>query len=303
MTEEMQEIETIESKVDVENDGLESQEDTGGETGTLEGDAELADQQEDDEQQERTSKQDPEVDAGFARLRREKEQLEQQLKQRDSWVAENFGKSHGITTWDQYQQAIEATRQRQAEQQKQQYQENLARTVQQMREEGYSEPVIQSYVENAQLKKEVQELKNKMLTTEQTFQQQQQQQQEQQAMSKVNTDFEKLKGKYPEFQSIEDLGKIDQDKWKIVQAVYNATGDLVQAYESAHPDMVSKKATQKALKDVNSKSHLMSEKSTAGDLGQVVDLSAEQLRVWRAMGYSEKEARKRAAKYMKKGGK
>jgi hypothetical protein len=57
----------------------------------------------------------------------------------------------------------------------------------------------------------------------------------------------------------------------------------------------------KTLKNVNSKAHLQSEKSGGGSFAQLPELSPEQLRVWKMMGYNETEARKRAAKYQKRG--
>jgi hypothetical protein len=46
--------------------------------------------------------QDRETNAAFAQMRREAEQAK---RERDQAIADIYGQSHGITTWDQYQQA------------------------------------------------------------------------------------------------------------------------------------------------------------------------------------------------------
>jgi hypothetical protein len=49
------------------------------------------------------------------RLGREKEKfttLESKVKAADAWVAENFGETHGIKTWDEYQEALKKEKER-----------------------------------------------------------------------------------------------------------------------------------------------------------------------------------------------
>jgi hypothetical protein len=65
----------------------------------------------DPDQKKRTSKQTPEQDAAFAKIRREAEEARQELTRRDKWVSDNYGKSHGITTWAQYEAAITQSQQ------------------------------------------------------------------------------------------------------------------------------------------------------------------------------------------------
>lgn len=80
-----------------------SEAEAGGETGTAEqetpGETEGADQS-------RTSKQSPETDAAFARMRREADDARRQLSERDMWVRQQFGQ-YGIQNWEQYQQAVQ----------------------------------------------------------------------------------------------------------------------------------------------------------------------------------------------------
>lgn len=58
--------------------------------------------------------QDPQTNAAFAEIRRQKESLEGKLKAADAWVAENFGETYGIKTWDEYQEALKKDRERQS---------------------------------------------------------------------------------------------------------------------------------------------------------------------------------------------
>jgi hypothetical protein len=58
--------------------------------------------------------QDPATNAAFADMRRQKEGLETKLKAADAWVAENFGESHGLKTWDEYQEALKKEKERQS---------------------------------------------------------------------------------------------------------------------------------------------------------------------------------------------
>jgi hypothetical protein len=55
-----------------------------------------------------TSKQTPEQDAAFAKIRREADEARKELARLDAWVTDNFGKSHNLHTWKDYRAAIQA---------------------------------------------------------------------------------------------------------------------------------------------------------------------------------------------------
>jgi hypothetical protein len=67
-------------------------------------------------QKKRTSKQTPEQDAAFAKLRREAEEAKQKLARLDAWVSENFG-HYGLRTWKDYQAAVQAQKEQEKVQQ------------------------------------------------------------------------------------------------------------------------------------------------------------------------------------------
>lgn len=100
--------------------------DTGDVTGTQEGETAVVEQQEDEK------KQSSEVDSAFAKIRREKEDAEKEIKRRDTWVSQKYGKTHGLHTWADFERAAaEEAAQQQASQlaEQQGIPEELARRI------------------------------------------------------------------------------------------------------------------------------------------------------------------------------
>jgi len=242
--------------------------------------------QESDSQVVAEKKQSKETDAAYADARRKEEieKLRTELKSRDKWVAENFGKSHGIYTWEQYQSAIEATKAQQvsAEQQK---------ALEALKEQGVDVDTILKVVEHHPKLRvlEAENLALKKRVEEQSLQSQ----------------FNELRAKFPEIKQPDD---IDSQVW----TVYSAAQDeltLAQAYYAVHGDELLTRAEQggksKAIRDIGSKNHLTTEKSEGGGFEEAITIPEEKMAVYRSCGIDEKRAReieKRAAKQKAKGG-
>jgi hypothetical protein len=226
-------------------------------------------------------KQSKEKDATYADARRKEEieSLRSELKSRDKWVAEEFGPSHGIYTWAQYQGAIEASKNQQASAEQQKVLEGL-------KEQGVDVDTILKVVEHhpalRALQAENSMLKNRV---------------EQQSLT---TQFNELKAKFPDMKKPED---IDQETW----TVYGAAQDkltLAQAYYAVHGDELLSKAEQggerKAIQKIGSKDHLTTEKSSGGGFEEPIPISDEKLDIYqKVLGYDAKQARKVEQKYMK----
>jgi hypothetical protein len=233
---------------------------------------------------EQKPKQSADTNATFADARRKEEidKLRTELKSRDKWVAENFGKTHGIFTWEQYQSAIEATKAQQAtaEQQK---------VLNDLREQGVEVDTILKVVEHHPVLRALQ-TENALLKSRV----------EQQSLQ---SQFNELKAKFPEMKSPDD---IDPQTW----SVYTAAQDkltLAQAYYAVHGDELLSKAEQggekKAIRKIGSKDHLTTEKSSGGGFEEPVAISDEKLAVYLSCGIDEKRAREIERKKAKaKGG-
>lgn len=254
--------------------------DTGGETGA-DDDVATADnagqQAEEDAEGERTSKQPPEVDAAFAKLRREAEEAKRQLEERDRWVSETFGKTHGIHTWEQYQQAIEYQRQQEQMWQYQQIQQELE-------EQGVPIDVINRALEMNPVFQQLRQ-QNEM------YQRQMQMQQVNQA---IMNDFSQLKSKYgdllPDVDTSGDpnavakaiLNAVDDQTFELMKQGYTLRAAWLMANEDKAFTRATKAAKQAALNSVNSKSHLKSE--AGGEVeADIVNLDPEELAKFRAM--------------------
>ncbi len=232
-------------------------------------------------------KQSKEKDAAFADARRKEEieRLRSELKARDKWVAENFGNTHGIYTWEQYQGAIEAAKAQQvnAEQQK---------ALEALKADGVDVDTILKVVEHHP---KLRALEAENLTLKKRVEEQ-----------SLTAQFNELRSKFPEIKKPDD---IDPQVWH----VYGAAQDkltLAQAYYAVHGDELLTRAEQggksKAIRDIGSKNHLTTEKSEGGAFEEPVTISEEKMAVYRACGIDEKRAReieRRALKQQKaKGG-
>lgn len=270
-------------QTDVDNTSLlDTEVDTGGGTGTLEGDADTAGQQIDQNA------------VNAARRRKEEiQRLKAELSRRDNWVKLNFG-AQGITTWEQYEQAVAQSNRQQREQQQREMEAYHRQKEKELQDAGYdtaqireffrTDPVfIQMHQENAALKQELASSK--------------QERQQERIAQQILSDHAALKSKYGDL--VPDLKSLDEKTLELFQQGM----PLKMAWKEANEDKILEwaktRATQKTLRDVNSKAHLGTEKSGSGDMADMVEISPEKMRIYRGLGYTEKQARQKEAKYLK----
>lgn len=247
--------------------------------------------------EQKTSKQTPEEDAAFARMRREAEQAKReaaehrrQLAERDAWVAQKFGPTHGITTWQQYMAAVENThRQSQAQYMQARESELAAR--------GYD---VNEIREIMRLDPEFQNLRQQNQMLQQTLTMQQHKQRVADIEKQFKSDLATLRKEYGDIvpKSVEEL---DESTVGRIQKGYS----LADAWVAANKDLITSKVSAKAKADtarnIGGKAHLATEKSGAGDMADMVEISPEKLRVYRSMFPNEKlsDYKRREAKYLK----
>ena len=263
--------------------------------------------QDDEQTPESVKKQSADADRAFAEMRKQKEAAErtaQQAKadiqvQRDAEFAKRFGNSHGIYTEAQYWQAMDRQKE-QAETQRKQQMEQLPKQVyEQAIADGYDPKVAGLMAKDAEKDLKLQQMEQRMAEKDSLEKQKEVEAQKDARAKEILTDHEKLAKEFGDI--VPDLASLDNATKEKLRKGYSLYDAWVTSNQAAVREHERNAGTAKALKNVNSKKHLQSEKSGAGDFGTNVELSPEQLRVWRAMGYSDKEARKRAAKYQKKG--
>lgn len=234
------------------------------------------------------TKQTPEQNAAFAELRRKSEAAERRAadletqRKRDQEIARKYGKdynvysdadveaqwgkSHGIKTVAEFEAALEK------EAQEKEY-----------REVGIDPDVMNKLIENHPA---IQAAKA------------------QQGQSVINSEIKELSDEYPDLKikTLADMQALPN--FEAIKAKAYKGMTLLEAYEAVNRAEIRQRAkeegAQGAIRNIGSKAHLGTEKSGNEQHGKEVELSAEQMRVWRAMGYTEAEARKKAAKYLKK---
>lgn len=180
--------------------------------------------------------QDDKTNAAFAQIRREKEAAEQQLQAMNAMISQQYGHM-GITTFEQYQQALEAQRQ---EAERQQY-----------REAGLPDEII-----------------DKLSKVDEVIQQA-----ETEKFNRLLTDnYSSLQKEYPELvKQPDDIPAEVWQKWND-----GKTGlSLTEAYELVNKKSIREHlqaaSKQSALNQVNSKSHL---RGNGGQGADDVDLTS-----------------------------
>lgn len=273
---------------------------------------ELNEEPEQPEQQEQPQR-DLEKDSAYAEARRAKEEAEmlrRRLQNYESKVRQYFG-DRGINNLDGYFEAVENTVRSQGDfiqQERQKLEQQISDTAYQMQQQGYDDMVINMWVDNQRIKFDNWAMKQER---EQEKKLSQQIQSQQQYLTQLNKDFEAMKKKYPGVVKGkgEDLSNFLANSPDLYQYMINNPGITFKAaflelYEDQILDHSKKAATQKALKQVNSKNHLGTEKSGTGDLGMAIEVSDEQMGIWKKMfpGETDAQLKKRMSKYQKKKG-
>jgi len=127
---------------------------------------------------------------------------------------------------------------------------------------------------------------------------------QQQAQSMLNSEIAELAEEYPDLKlkTLADVKNLPNAEAVLAKAQKGYT--LLDAYVSVNREEIRNQAreqgAQQTIRNIGSKSHLGTEKSGNAPQGKEVEISPEKMRVWKSMGYSEAEARKREAKYLKK---
>jgi hypothetical protein len=254
--------------------------------------------------------QSPEANAAFAEIRRKAEQAEKELQARDQWVEQNFGASHGLKTWEQYQAAIEQTHRQQQVARQQELQQRpqmvYQQTYQQLVEQGYDQQVAHrlaaNEANNVAHALEVQAMKDKLAMLERQEQdkaqreQQIRQQHEQEAMQQQLTqailaDHDKLQKEFGDLVPA-DLSKLDQPTVDRLQRGYTLYDAWFLSNRTKITEQTQKAAAQKTLNNLNSKSHLKTEGDGAGDSNaSAIPLPPDTLQMYMDSGMTEKQAR------------
>lgn len=232
--------------------------------------------------------QTPEQNAAFADARRRAEAAEKRanevesLRKRDQEIARKYGKdynvysdadveaqwgnTHGIKTVAEFEAALEK------EKQNEEY-----------RAKGIDPDAMNKLIENHPA---IQAAKA------------------QQGQAVINSEISELSTEYPDLKvkTLADMQKLPNFE-AIKEKAYKGM-TLLEAYEAVNRAEIRKQAREEGasetIRNIGSKAHLGTEKSGNTQQGKEVEVSAEKMRVWRAMGYTEAEARKKEAKYLKK---
>jgi cell fate (sporulation/competence/biofilm development) regulator YlbF (YheA/YmcA/DUF963 family) len=224
---------------------------------------------------ERKPRQSQEDNARFADRRRKQEldALRQEKRQRDEWVKANFGASHGITTWEQYAQAVEA--------------ENKRKVDDGLREKGLDPELIRQALrsdpEFQQIKRENDEFKRER--TSQT----------------LLSQFTELTQEFPHIKEVSD---VDDATWQKFNAS-NGALTLTEAYVAAHrkelKDTLRSEGEKQARSKIGSKDHLGTEKSGSGGFEPDVTIPPERIKSWRQMfpGITLAQIKQKERKYQK----
>ena len=232
--------------------------------------------------------QTPEQNAAFAEMRRKADAAERKAtdletqRKRDNEVARKYGKdydvysdadveaqwgkSHGIKTVAEFEAALEK------EAQEKEY-----------KAKGIDPDAMNKLIENHPA---IQAAKA------------------QQGQAAINSEISELASEYPDLKvkTLADMQALPNFE-AIKEKAYKGM-TLLEAYEAVNRAEIRQKAkeegAQGAIRNIGSKAHLGTEKSGNTQQGKEVEVSPEKMRVWRAMGYTEAEARKKEAKYLKK---
>lgn len=176
-----------------------------------------------DPQQQEKIVQTEEANRAFAEIRRQAQQYQRELQQRDEWVRNTFGR-YGVNTWQDYQLKME---------------EQLRATREaELKQQGYDPRAIREIMKNDPEYQQV-------IQQNQLLQQQIQQQSEQQ---RLLDEFSTLKNEFPEVKNPEDIPK---EVWQ----KFNQGYSLTDAYFVVNRDKIRQKTEQETIKKLQSNSN------------------------------------------------
>jgi hypothetical protein len=207
-------------------------------------------------EEEKPFKNDPQNKA-FAELRRRAEEAEKRAKSADEWVESQYGKSHNLHTWQDYQNALA-----------QQEQEQLRVQVE---EAGVDPEILNQYINNNPVIKQANQIM--------------QQQQQEALMRQLNDQVEEVSREFPEsnIKTVQDY--MAQPNYPQMLQLVQRGYTLADAYEKVNRTELRKKAAESAkqatLNNVNSKGHLKSPQgSTDIDITSVPQETLKLYKQW-----------------------
>jgi hypothetical protein len=274
------------------------------------------DQDNDDDVPSVVKQQSPEADRAFAEMRKQKQAAERAAqqardeiqRQRDAEYAKRFGKSHGIFTEAQYWAAIDRELQVKVEQQRRQQAELPNQIYQQLVNEGYDPRVAKGLAEVEASKMQLAQVQQQLTLREQQEQQREmernQQAYKENLAKQIQSDHEALTKKYGKL--VPSLDEMDDATLSLMRQGVPLKAAWLTAHEDEVIEFARTNGAKKKMRDINSKSHLQSEKSGAGDFGTEVDLSPGQIAAYRNLFGPQMtiaEMKKREAAFIKKRGK
>jgi hypothetical protein len=277
--------------VDGDNDGLDTQYDTGDGTGTDDGDAGVVAQQV-------KTPQSQEQNAAFAKMRRELDQYKRELATRDQWVADNFGQSHGITTWAEYQAAVQRTSQQQQQAQQAQIYQYHKQKEEELRSYGLDPNQIREFFRTdpafIQMQQENQQLKGQLQLQKQQAEQEKHFQNIEQGKKMIMDDHKRLKEEYgdlvPAAKNFDDLiEKLDPAVIEKMQRGYSLEDAFISANKAAILKRSKAAAKQQTLNSLNGKAHLKTEGDGASEGGDI-HISPDTLQMYMDQGMTKKQA-------------
>lgn len=206
-------------------------------------------------------KQDSETNKEYQGMRHELKALKEKTQSMDKWVADSYGESHGLKTWEDYQGAL-AQQAQEAERQD-------------MLDKGVDPDIIEKVV-------------NEKLSNHPAIV----------AAEKAKADqnlidnYKELAEEYSDLvKNANDVAPEVWQKWNNGESGMSLTEAYTVVNRKAIMQQTQASTKQKTLNNLNSKSHL----STEGDgAGEVTDVSipAETLQMYLDQGYSKAEATK-----------
>lgn len=213
--------------------------------------------------------QDEKVNSAFAKIRREKEALENQVKELDSWVEKNFGGAYGVKTWAEYKEAMES-----------QLRDEKRR---EWEEKGYDPDVIQEIIKND--------------PAYQAAIQQAEKGKKMEADNALKEGYEELVAEYPDM--VTQPEDIDGATWELYEKGYSLKDAFLIANKDKIISSARESAKQRAVNNIRGKSHVKADNTSRA--GDDIVVPADVIKMYKAMspGITMAEIKKDYAEFNK----
>lgn len=229
---------------------------------------------ENDEELKELKKQNKKVDSAFAKLRREAQLHQNKVKELDNYFAARYAKDYNINSAEEFLAFMEKQDQEAAAKQYREKQQELI-------DQGISQEDLENLIKNHP---DFRALKEKAERAE--------------ANNTIREQLTELSQKDKRIQAIEDINKIlTPEKQVKFWDMYQKKGlSLKEAYllvnEDELTESIKKAGAQSAINKINSKNHMKPSKGSA-DIDADIELSREELAVWKSLkpGWTEAQIR------------